>query len=345
MTDAVEKEPSLALLNSDAAAESVKSGDNGDSEVKMSRNQQKKLRRLERAISMRPEKRKQERERRKLNRKNNKAVRDGEDGQKVEIQRKSLKLNTMALSTNRQRVVIDCSFEPLMNHIDVRHLCKQLSYCYATNRRMSQCLQFYLTSCGGQTEELLNKSGLANWDVHRRPEFYMDVFADEPRVNLCYLTSDSPNELEDFDEKTVYIIGGFVDHNHHKSHCYKMALEKKISHGRLPIGKFMHMKTRPVLTVNQVFEIVCKYVECRDWKKAFVNALPKRKGAQTKEEGDDDDKEELVENDFTDEDDEEDDDESRSSLSSSSSAKKVKVDSGEIEKAGEKVENKDQISC
>ena len=42
----------------------------------------------------------------------------------------------------------------------------------------------------------------------------------------------------------------------------------------------MEMKTRPVLTINQVYDIICKYTECKDWLKAFQSTLPKRKGAQ-----------------------------------------------------------------
>lgn len=48
--------------------------------------------------------------------------------------------------------------------------------------------------------------------------------------------------------------------------------------------RYMHMKTRPVLTVNQVFDIICKYVECKDWEMSFINTLPKRKGAEAKSE-------------------------------------------------------------
>ena len=40
------------------------------------------------------------------------------------------------------------------------------------------------------------------------------------------------------------------------------------------------MKTRPVLTINQVYDIICKFSECNDWLKAFQSTFPKRKGAQ-----------------------------------------------------------------
>ena len=51
-----------------------------------------------------------------------------------------------------------------------------------------------------------------------------------------------------------------------------------IRSARLPIGTYLaELKTRKVLTVNQTFEILLKWVETRDWKKALEEVVPKRK--------------------------------------------------------------------
>lgn len=55
-----------------------------------------------------------------------------------------------------------------------------------------------------------------------------------------------------------------------------------------------------VLTVNQVFEIMLKFVETRDWKTAFFHVIPQRKRGQA-EAGDDEAKVSLDDNDDADE--------------------------------------------
>ena len=145
MENEIDSKPEQNLAQEDAAAAT-----NTTEAPKISKNQMKKQRRLERIMQFKAEKRKRERELRKQKGKNNLAVMETPDGETVEIRRKMLKKNLMENSSNKLRLIVDCSFENLMNASDISHLGKQLTYCYAINRRMTSPLQFYLTSCSGK---------------------------------------------------------------------------------------------------------------------------------------------------------------------------------------------------
>ncbi|KAM9086423.1 tRNA methyltransferase 10 homolog A isoform 2-T4 [Megaptera novaeangliae] len=177
------------------------------------------------------------------------------------------------------RLIIDCSFDSLMVLKDIKKLHKQIQRCYAENRRARHPVQFYLTSHGGQLKKNMdeNDKGWVNWkDIHIKPEHYSEFIQKE---ELIYLTSDSPNVLKELDESKAYVIGGLVDHNHHKGLTYKQASEHGIDHAQLPLGNFVKMNSRKVLAINHVFEIILEYLETRDWQEAFFTILPQRKGA------------------------------------------------------------------
>ncbi|XP_069086338.1 tRNA methyltransferase 10 homolog A [Pleurodeles waltl] len=177
------------------------------------------------------------------------------------------------------RLFIDCSFDNLMASKDVKKLHKQIQRCYSENRRAMHPVQFHLTSHGGQLKQNMEEhdKGWINWkDIHFQSEHYMKVAKPE---DLIYLTSDSPDVLEELDETKAYVIGGLVDHNHHKGITYRQALEHGIRHAQLPLGSFVKMNSRKVLAVNHVFEIILAYLEKKDWKEAFFSVLPQRKGA------------------------------------------------------------------
>ncbi|KAJ2921179.1 hypothetical protein H1R20_g15916, partial [Candolleomyces eurysporus] len=117
------------------------------------------------------------------------------------------------------------------------------------------------------------------------------------RQKIVYLTADSEEELTVLDPGETYIIGGICDHNRYKvgvisvsSYVFLLAnlrgqnlcLNKAKEHGvrtaKLPIGRYLaSLPTRKVLTVNQCFEILVKWVETKDWEEALYAVIPKRK--------------------------------------------------------------------
>ncbi|XP_013205460.1 tRNA methyltransferase 10 homolog A isoform X2 [Microtus ochrogaster] len=239
----------------------------------VSKRQMKKLlkqKQWEEQRELRKEKRKEKRKRKKLERQCQ--LESGSDGS----DRKRIRRNVVHSSL---RLIIDCSFDDLMVLKDIKKLHKQIQRCYAENRRASHPVQFYLTSHGGQLKKNMNENdkGWVNWkDIHIKPEHYSELIKKE---DLVYLTSDSPNVLKDLDESKAYVIGGLVDHNHHKGLTFKQASSYGIEHAQLPLADFVKMNSRKVLAVNHVFEIILEFLETRDWQEAFFTILPRRKGA------------------------------------------------------------------
>ncbi|KAI6070005.1 TRNA methyltransferase 10-like protein A isoform X1 [Aix galericulata] len=239
----------------------------------LSKRQRKKLlkqKQWEEQKDLRRQKRKEKRQKRKLERQSKLDSNSEESGRKR--MRREVVPSTL-------RLIVDCSFDDLMVLKDVKKLHKQIQRCYAENRKAFHPVQFYLTSHGGQLKSNMNENdkGWVNWkDIQIRTEHYSELIKKE---DLVYLTSDSPDVLSDLDEKKAYVIGGLVDHNHHKGITYKKAVEQGIGHAQLPLGNFVKMNSRKVLAVNHVFEIILAYLEKRDWKEAFFSVLPQRKGA------------------------------------------------------------------
>uniref|UniRef100_A0A914NVX9 tRNA (guanine(9)-N(1))-methyltransferase n=1 Tax=Meloidogyne incognita TaxID=6306 RepID=A0A914NVX9_MELIC len=166
--------------------------------------------------------------------------------------------------------------EELMDERTVRKTISQLAYCYAVNRRVSDPIQFSIVGLTGKAEKIFNSyPSYSNWDVNISNKNLDELW--NPK-QIVYLTADSNNLLETLNEDKVYIIGGLLDHNHHKGVCLKKAEDNGYEHARLPIESFFKLCGRNVLTINQVFEILVNFCQSLDWKKAFLDVIPKRKG-------------------------------------------------------------------
>ncbi|KAM8939412.1 tRNA methyltransferase 10 homolog A [Pelodytes ibericus] len=263
----------VSLATSDPSNGDIKETEKCTPPDKMSKRQMKKLlkqKQWEDQRDLRKQKRKEKRLKRQQERQSQ--LEQNVDGNGRKRIRRDIEPNTI-------RLVIDCSFDSLMALRDVKKLNKQIRRCYAENRRAIHPVQLYLTSHGGQLKDNMDEydKGWINWkDIHIKSEHFKDIMKPE---DLVYLTSDSPEVLSELDETKAYIIGGLVDHNHHKGITYKQALDLGISHAQLPLSSFVKMNSRKVLAVNHVFEIMLAFLEKKDWKEAFFSVLPQRKGA------------------------------------------------------------------
>ncbi|XP_012735620.2 RNA (guanine-9-)-methyltransferase domain-containing protein 2 [Fundulus heteroclitus] len=267
----------MADVSGEAAASAGQSGtgDSASGNQSLSKRQMKKLlkqQKWEEERELRKQKRKERKQQRKQQRQNTQQENRG-DGQSAR------KRPRREVAPSALRLVVDCSFDDLMLIKDVRKLHKQIQRCYAENRRALHPVQLYLTSLGGQLKQSMDEKdkGWVNWkDITIKEEHYSKVVAKD---ELMYLTSDSPNVLGELDQKKAYVIGGLVDHNHHKGITYERAKELGIEHAQLPLSSFVKMNSRKVLAVNHVFEIILAYLEKGSWQEAFFTVLPQRKGA------------------------------------------------------------------
>ncbi|KAF5387952.1 hypothetical protein D9615_000665 [Tricholomella constricta] len=210
------------------------------------------------------------------------------------------------------KVVVDLGFDDMMNEKEIISLCSQLAYTYSANRNAAHPFSLIYTSLNGRTHarlEDMNDAGYKRWtntewwkegyerlwqgqgapkdsesnneasDMPIRPSTSEDVSAQiDVQQSVVYLTADSEEELTELKPEETYIIGGICDHNRYKNLCMNKAKKSSIRTARLPIGRYLaSLPTRKVLTVNQVFEILLKWVETRDWEEAFHSVIPKRK--------------------------------------------------------------------
>lgn len=163
--------------------------------------------------------------------------------------RKILKANKVENSTNPVSVAIDFDYDELMADKDIAKCAKQMLRVYTENRRSSMPIQLHFTSIRENSRiknALSRNDGYTNWDVKIHCEPFYDLF---DHNSIVYLSSDSENVLHELDPNAVYIIGGLVDHNHHKGLSLQRAEEKGFKTARLPLSEHIEMKTRSVLTI------------------------------------------------------------------------------------------------
>ncbi|AAS52030.1 ADR110Cp [Eremothecium gossypii ATCC 10895] len=177
------------------------------------------------------------------------------------------------------KVIIDCAFDELMNEKEIVSLSTQITRAYSANKRENHFADVKVTSFNKRLKERFD-CGLkgANYDAWKHFEFTDESAL--PTTNAVYLTADTDETLETLEPGTTYIVGGIVDKNRHKALCYNKAKELGIPTRRLPIGEYIKLCGRKVLTTTHVIQIMLRYFDNHDWKEAFESVLPARKLAE-----------------------------------------------------------------
>lgn len=207
--------------------------------------------------------------------------------------------------------VMDCGYDELMMDRERISLASQLTRAYSDNSKSKYCAHYVISSFNKLLKERFDtalEKTYQNWrGVRTMSEDYMHAaemakqwmtgpqggqmagkFADladaKPEDGeIVYLSSDSEETLTELKPYSTYIIGGLVDKNRHKAVCYKQAAERGVRTAKLPIGDYIQMASRSVLTTNHVMEIMLRWLETGDWGEAFMQVLPQRKGGKLKD--------------------------------------------------------------
>ncbi|KAJ1896122.1 tRNA (guanine(9)-N(1))-methyltransferase [Coemansia sp. IMI 209127] len=178
------------------------------------------------------------------------------------------------------RIIIDMDFDDRMGDHEIKSVCSQVGRCYALNRQASTPVYLHVTRLHDKCKRRFDAAMIqyCNWDteyVRMEDSEYVDLFPQKDQ--LVYLTADSPNVIETLDPQKAYIIGGIVDKNRYPRLTLDKAEAQGIAHAQLPIGKYVRMSTRKIMTVNQIFEMLVRFLELRDWERAFLETIPQRK--------------------------------------------------------------------
>ncbi|CAK88351.1 unnamed protein product (macronuclear) [Paramecium tetraurelia] len=247
--------------------------DQQQGENKLSKKQQKKLAKKEKQKEYFKEKKilkkqikKQQKQEQKANQVDDNKVHNQEKQHKKPKEQYQEEMKTGI------KVVIDLQFMNQMTIQEKTSLYKQIELCHSNNFKSAKPLNLIVTSLTEDFQQLLNKSNASNWGIQLNEKPYIDLFNKE---DLVYLTGDTDNVMDEFNQEEVYIIGGLVDHNRLKLITYNKAIEQGIKTKKLPIN--LNLKTSSILTVNQVFEILLRRNNGEDWSDSVQNTIPKRK--------------------------------------------------------------------
>ncbi|XP_068584340.1 tRNA methyltransferase 10 homolog B [Cebidichthys violaceus] len=250
-----------------------------------SRNVLRKQRHWERQLAAKKSKRKEEKQRRKLNREHESAA-TADNPQLTKRVMKAISKERLAeAQSTGLKVCVDLSMTDSMSDKEVSRLAGQLRRLYGSNKKATRPFHLLLTDLredGRLYRECLRMNeGFLNYVMDITEESCLDLF---PPETVVYLTPDAEEALETVDADMVYVLGGLVDESIQKKLSFSRARELSVRTARLPIDEYMAKKHNAknfhskILAVNQVFDILLTFCNTGSWTEALQAWFPPGKG-------------------------------------------------------------------
>jgi len=250
-----------------------------DGEILLSKTQQKKMEKYERDLALKKSKRKEEKIK---SREKFKVLRQVGGPSKVELRNQQLDKLRKSFGSGI-KVCLDFQFEDFMIEKELNHLANQAKRVYSSNKaaHLPFDLHFINLKKHSKTYKLCcdKNTGFGEYMLTFSDQAVNDLF---PTENIVYLSPDSEHTLTELCPDTVYVIGGLVDDSVKKDTSQQYCENANISSARLPISENMSRAEKgsykQILTINQVFDILLKYHQTKDWKTALEMNVPAKTG-------------------------------------------------------------------
>ncbi|XP_039997572.1 tRNA methyltransferase 10 homolog B [Xiphias gladius] len=250
-----------------------------------SRNVLRKKRNWERQLATKRSKRREEKQRRKLNREQESGASTDSPRFTKRVMKAITKERLAEAQSTGLRLCVDLSMTDCMSDKEVSRLAGQLGRLYGSNKKATRPFHLILTNLREDSrlyrECIRMNDGFLNYMMDLTEESCLDLF---PTETVIYLSPDAEEALETVDADKVYVLGGLVDESIQKKLSFLRARELSVHTARLPIDEYMVKKDNAknfhskILAVNQVFDILVTFCDTGSWTEALQTWFPKGKG-------------------------------------------------------------------
>eukprot|EP01017_Pseudomicrothorax_dubius_P025398 TRINITY_DN2745_c0_g1_i7.p1 TRINITY_DN2745_c0_g1~~TRINITY_DN2745_c0_g1_i7.p1 ORF type:complete len:183 (-),score=28.64 TRINITY_DN2745_c0_g1_i7:415-963(-) len=91
-------------------------------------------------------------------------------------------------------IIIDCSFQTVQTDKELNSLCRQISLCYASNKKAPVPVRLIVGSFNGDIQSKLIRAGIKDWDIECRED---DFTTTTDLSSFIFLSPDAEETLED----------------------------------------------------------------------------------------------------------------------------------------------------